>query len=163
MPNPIVAFLPSILDRVLGDSASLASARPRSRAQQLTELRNSIRRDLEALLNTHRTCRSPPADLTELERSIQQYGVPDFLSVNAGAIAVREELRRSLEEIIRRFEPRFKSVTVVLLEDAAQPDRTLRFRIDALMYAEPAPEPVSFDSMLDPPSHSFSVSGPRNG
>jgi len=39
------------------------------------------------------------------------------------------------------------------------PDRSLRFHIDALMYAEPAPERVSFDSLLDPSSQSFSVVG----
>jgi predicted component of type VI protein secretion system len=39
----------------------------------------------------------------------------------------------------------------------------LRFRIEALMYAEPAPERVSFDSLLDPSSQSFSVTGARDG
>jgi predicted component of type VI protein secretion system len=35
--------------------------------------------------------------------------------------------------------------------------RTLDLRIDALLYAEPAPEPVVFDSQLDPASHDFKV------
>ena len=53
-------------------------------------------------------------------------------------------------------------VKVTLTEDSAE-DRTLRFRVEALMYAEPAPERVSFDSMLDPTSQSFSVVGAANG
>jgi type VI secretion system protein ImpF len=125
----------------------------------LTELRDAVRRDLEALLNTHHGCRSPPAALAELPRSLFDYGVPDFLTTNAGAAAAREEYRRDVEDIIRRFEPRFKIVTVSLVDDDARADRTLRFRIEALMYAEPAPEPVSFDSLMDPSSHSFAVVG----
>jgi type VI secretion system protein ImpF len=97
--------------------------------------------------------------MTELSRSLLDYGVPDFLSINAGAPSAREEFRRSIEEIIKRFEPRFKAVKVTLLDDAKKGERTLRFRIEALMYAEPAPERVSFDSLLDPASHSFSVFG----
>lgn len=162
MANPF-ALLPSVLDRVLDNRAGPKRDQPRSRTQQLGELRSAIRRDLEALLNTHRCYRTPPSDLTELERSLYQYGAPDFLSVNAGSGTAREAFRRALEETIRRFEPRFKAVSVTMLDSGTKPERTLRFRIDALMYAEPAPEPVSFDSMLDPPSHTFSVTGARNG
>jgi type VI secretion system protein ImpF len=126
-------------------------------------LRNAVRRDLEALLNSRCRCVSPPEGLDELETSLVEYGVPDFLSANAGSEEAREEFRRSVEKVIRRFEPRFKSVTVKLADDSVQLDRTLRFRIDALMYAEPAPEFVSFDSLLDPASHNFSVIGRRDG
>jgi type VI secretion system protein ImpF len=100
--------------------------------------------------------------MTELDQSLLCYGVPDFLSVNAGSAAAREEFRLSVEEIIKRFEPRFKNVAVMLVDDEIQMERVLRFRIDALMYAEPAPERVSFDSVLDPSNHSFSVIGAGN-
>ena len=159
MANPELSFLPSVLDRLLDDTPGAAPARPRTRAQQLTELRDAVRRDLESLLNTHHCCRSPPAGLAELPRSLFDYGVPDFLTTNAGAAGAREEFRGSVEDIIRRFEPRFKIVKVTLVDEDAQADRTLRFRIEALMYAEPAPERVSFDSLLDPSSHSFAVVG----
>jgi type VI secretion system protein ImpF len=157
MANPELSFLPSVLDRLLDDSPAGTAARPRSRAQQLAELRDAVRRDLEALLNTHHCCRSPPAELTLLPHSLFDYGVPDFLTTNAGAASAREEYRRDVEDIIRRFEPRFKVVKVSLVDEDARADRTLRFRIEALMYAEPAPERVSFDSLLDPSSHSFAV------
>lgn len=159
MATPELSFLPSVLDRLLDDTPGASPARPRSRAQQLTELRDAVRRDLEALLNTHQCCQSPPAALSELTHSLFDYGVPDFLATNAGAASAREEFRRSVEDIIRRFEPRFKIVKVSLVDDNAQVDRTLRFRIEALMYAEPAPERVSFDSLLDPSSHCFAVVG----
>jgi type VI secretion system protein ImpF len=83
--------------------------------------------------------------------------------MNAQSSEAREEFRRAVERVIRRFEPRFQTVSVKLVDDPAQLDRTLRFRIDALMHAEPAPEYVSFDSTLNPGSHSFSVVGRRDG
>jgi len=156
MANPDVVFLPSVLDRLLDDTPNTAQTRPRSRMQQLTELRGAVRRDLEALLNAHNFCRTPPAELAELPRSLLEYGVPDYLTLNSGASGAREQFRRDVEDAIRRFEPRFKTVKVTLLDESSA-DRTLRFRIEALMYAEPAPERVSYDSTLDPSSQVFSV------
>jgi len=155
--------LPSVLDRLLDHSSGPMAAGARGKTQQLLELRSSVRRDLEALLNAHRYCRTPPDNTEQLERSLLQYGAPDFFAVNAGSAAAREEFRRSLEETIRKFEPRFKLVSVKLVDDGISTDRTLRFHIDALMYADPAPEAVSFDSLLDPSSHSFSVVGGADG
>jgi len=79
-------------------------------------------------------------------------------NVNAAAGSAREQYRAAVEDTIRRFEPRFKMVKVTLVAENPA-DRSLRFHIDALMYAEPAPERVSFDSLLDPSSQSFSVVG----
>ena len=158
MANPDVDFLASVLDRLLDDSPSSPVARPRTRTQQLTELRNAVRRDLEALLNAHQRCRSPPPEMLELPRSLLEYGVPDFLTVNAAAASAREQYRDTVEDTIRRFEPRFKMVKVTLVAENPA-DRSLRFHIEALMYAEPAPERVSFDSLLDPANQSFSVVG----
>jgi type VI secretion system protein ImpF len=163
MINPDMPLLPSLLDRLMDDHPERQQDPPRSRAQNLTALQDSIRRDLEALLNTRRRCISPPGPLKDLDTSLIEYGVPDFLSVNAASDNVREELRSALESVIRRFEPRFKSFSVKLVDDTDQIDRAFRFRIDALMYAEPAPEYVSFDSTLNPGNHSFSVTGRRNG
>jgi type VI secretion system protein ImpF len=74
-----------------------------------------------------------------------------------GTAANREQLRQIVERVLQTFEPRFKSVRVELLENRERDDRLLRFRIDALLYAEPAPEPVVFDSQLEPTSAIFEV------
>jgi len=161
--NKPLLVLPSVLDRLLDEKATTTAIGARGKTQQLLELRNSVRRDLEALLNSHRFCRSLPSGADQLERSLLQYGAPDFFAVNAGSARAREEFRRSLEETIRRFEPRFKHVSVTLTGDGTSTDRTLRFHIDALMFADPAPDAVSFDSLLDPASHSFSVIGGSDG
>lgn len=162
MAKPPANLLPSVLDRLIDDNPESAQDVVLSRRQQLAALRNSVRRDLEALLNSHYRCFSPPPELDELPRSLIEYGVKDFVSAFVGTDLLREDLRRSLQEAIRIFEPRFAKVEVTLLNDGERIDRSLRFRIDALMYAEPAPEPISFDSRLDPASQSFSVATDAN-
>ncbi len=87
------------------------------------------------------------------------YGIPDFGGLLMGARSERENLRKRIESAIRHFETRFKQVQVVLVDDRGDNrDRTVRFRIDGLLYAEPTPEPVVFDSQLQPASGDFTVS-----
>ncbi|HEX7760602.1 MAG TPA: type VI secretion system baseplate subunit TssE [Caulobacteraceae bacterium] len=159
MAEPKTNLLPSVLDRLIDENPDATQDASRNRGQQLFALRNAVRRDLEALLNSHCRCLSPGPALTELKQSVIEYGVRDFLSDYAGGADFREDFRSALQETIHRFEPRFITVSVTLRDDGDRFDRTLRFRIDALMYAEPAPEPVTFDSSLDPSSQSFSVTG----
>jgi type VI secretion system protein ImpF len=46
-----------------------------------------------------------------------------------------------------------------MLGNADPLDRTLRFRINAMLRAEPAPEPVVFDSALQPTTGNVEVKG----
>ena len=57
--------------------------------------------------------------------------------------------------MIRKFEPRFKSVRVKLLDNTDPTDRALRLRIDALLYAEPAPSRWSSTRSWSPVSGNF--------
>jgi type VI secretion system protein ImpF len=144
--------LDSVLDRLL---APVGSGPPRPAG--LAELRASVHRDLEALLNTRRRCRSWPAELGELDSSLLAYGVPDFTGTDLVTTAAQDAYCRVLERTIRRFEPRFVTVKVERLANLDALDSTLRFRISALMYAEPAPEPLVLDSALDPATRSIAV------
>jgi type VI secretion system protein ImpF len=154
--QPLVS---SVLDRLLDDEPEVRREAPRSRHQLLRELKQSVRRDLENLLNTRRRCLGWPADLTELECSLVNYGIPDFLSGNMAASEGRQQLCEAIEQVIRTYESRFKTVKVQLLEGGDPLDRTLRFRIDALLRADPAPEPVVFDSAVEPGTGNIEVKG----
>jgi type VI secretion system protein ImpF len=147
----------------LDDEPDVQREPARSRNQVLRDLKQSVRRDLENLLNTRQRSLPVPAHLAELKQSLVNYGTPDFTAGSMGALKDRQDFARLLQGIIVQYEPRFKSVKVALL-DAAEPlDRTLRFRIDALLQAEPAPEPVVFDSILRPSTGDFEVRGAGNG
>lgn len=150
-------LVPSVLDRLLDFDRSVREEPPKSQVQVLSELRESVRRDLADLLNSHTRCRSWPAELTELERSLLSAGIPDAGTADLAEEQGRRDLARQIERTIRLFEPRFKTVRVLLLENADVLDRTLRFRIEALLHAYPAPEPVVFDSALHPITGNYSV------
>ncbi len=154
---------PSILDRLLDDNPAVQREPPVSPAQALRELHRAVRRDLEDLLNTRRRPLEYPPELSELEKSLVNYGIPDLAGANLSSDESREQFRRIVESVIRAYEPRFKNVRVTLLENAEPLDRTLRFRIDAVVYAEPAPERVVFDSLLEPVTRSVEVREVENG
>jgi type VI secretion system protein ImpF len=147
----------SLLDRLLDENPQSQQEAPRSRSQAMRDLKQAVGRDLENLLNTRWRAESWPPNLDQLEVSLVNYGIPDFTGANMSLPSEREELRRLVEQVIRRYEPRFKTVKVSLRENRDEFDRTLRFRIDAVLYAEPAPEPVTFDSMLEPASANFEI------
>jgi type VI secretion system protein ImpF len=152
-------LVPSVLDRLLDDDPTVTRETVKSRTQVLRELRQSLRRDLENLLNTRWRCTSWPEDLEELELSLVNYGIPDISGADLGSAQSREEFSQIVERVLECYEPRFKSVRVTMLPNSGLQDRTLRFRIEALLYAEPAPEPVSFDSTMEPLTGNVEVKG----
>ena len=155
------ALLP-LLDRLIDDNPGDAQDPPMSTGEALETLRRSVRRDLEALLNARRRWRSWPSSLSELTSSAVGFGMPDLSS---GALADpqrREEFRAEVEMTIRRFEPRLARVHVSLVGETDPLDATLRLRIDGLLHADPAPEPVAFDTVVEPGISEVKIEASRN-
>jgi type VI secretion system protein ImpF len=152
-------LVPSVLDRLLDDEPDVSREAPRNHNQILADLKQSLRRDLENLLNSRCRCLLWPSDLAELDKSLVNYGVPDITGADLGAAKGREQFCRTVQGVLRQYEPRFKTVTVQMLANPDPLDRTLNFRIDGLLYADPAPEPVVFDSSMKPVTGSFEVKG----
>jgi len=152
-------LIPSLVDRLIDLDPTVSREPPLSRHQVLREMKLSVRRDLENLLNTRHRCLSPPEHLKELEKSLVNYGIPDLTASNMGSPQDREKLCAALQKIIARHEPRFKTVRVKLQDTSEELDRTLRFRIDALLIVDPAPEPIVFDSVLRTASGTIEVRG----
>ncbi len=166
-------LVPSVLDRLLDEFAGIiepaATREPvKSRGQLLRELKQSVARDLQNLLNTRCRCRSwapssGEGDLGELQRSLVNYGIPDVTGADLGTLGRSETFVRIIEEVIRRLEPRFRTVKVKVLDNVEPLDRRLRFRIDALLAVEPVPEPVVFDSVIQPATGNVEVISPLLG
>ncbi len=157
--RPDQPLVPSVLDRLLDDDTALSTEPTRNRSQLLRELKLSVRRDIENLLNARRRNVSLPRELPELAQSLLSYGVADFSGTGPATPKQREAFCRVLETVVRDNEPRLLEVRVELTENPEPGDRTLRFRIDALLRADPSPEPVIFDSTLEPATHQFAVQG----
>jgi type VI secretion system protein ImpF len=152
-------LVPSVLDRLIDYEPTLTREPPKSRGQVLRDLKQSIRRDLENLLNTRRRCKSWPENFDELELSLVNYGIPDMTGAALGSAAGRDKFREDCQTVLRLFEPRFTRVAVEMLGNVEPLDRTLRFRINAMLHAEPAPEPIVFDSALQPVTGNVAVKG----
>jgi type VI secretion system protein ImpF len=122
----------------------------------LREVKNSLRRDLEWLLNTRRTPEEPDVSARELWRSVYCYGLPDVSALPLSHVEGQQRLVRLLEAAIAAFEPRLTNVSVTLLPVAVQA-KLLRFRIEALLRMEPAPERIFFDTTLELTSGRYEV------
>lgn len=162
-PATTQPLLPSILDRLIDHAPQTRVEALRSRTEVLRELRESVRRDLEHLLNTRQSGQPPSMRYPELAQSLLTFGVPDFTGAGLAVAQERQATIHAIEQAIRRFEPRLKSVRVQLSEDAGVLDRTLRFRIDAILNIQPAVAPVVFDSFVDPVTRNTDIRDSSSG
>lgn len=151
-----IRITPSIVDRLLDFEPKLSTEAPKSRSQGLRELKQSVRRDLEWLLNTRHTADKVPEGLEELNKSLAIYGLPDFTGLSSKNNDDRKSLIRDVETALRIFEPRFMNLKVIL-EEINSVERGVKFRIQATLRVEPTPEPVVFDTILQVGSGGFEV------
>jgi type VI secretion system protein ImpF len=143
--DPQQGLQPSILDRLIDPDAKGTGWR---RGYGLEDMVNVVRRDLEDLLNTRRSYQGPREAFAEIERSILGYGLPELTSLDAITPQQREEIGRVLEAAVLHFEPRLRDVRATLVDAGDSKQPTVRFRIDARLCVDPAPE-VAFETVLE--------------
>ena len=142
-----VRITPSVLDRLLDYEPELSTESQKSRSRSLRELKQSMCRDLEWLMNTRRLVDEVPELLEEVNKSIAVYGLPDFTGMGAKDPAQQKKLVKSIESALNIFEPRLQDLRVTL-EPINETERILRFRIEASLDIDPMPEPVVFDTII---------------
>ena len=157
--DPDLAVTPSVLDRLIDFDPNVSSDPPANRSQSVRQLKASLRRDLEWLLNTRRNPDEVPETYQELFRSLYNYGLPDLTSMGLNSPRDRQRLLRMVEQTIEIFEPRLLSVRVRVLDNSGSGPRILHFQIDALLKMDPAPEQILFDTVLQLNSGEFNVKG----
>lgn len=151
-----IRITPSVLDRLLDFDPKTSKEAPKSRLRSLNELKQSVKRDLEWLLNT----RAYPGDvddkLEEVKKSVAVYGLPDFTGISAKNYKEQVRMTTAIEEAIKNFEPRFIDLRVSL-EPINNVDKALKFHIEANIDIEPSPEPIAFDTVLELGSGEFNI------
>jgi len=147
----------SVLDRLLDDDPRNSKEAPLTRAQSVRALRDGVRRDLEWLLNTRQVAIPPDEGLREVNRSLYVYGLPDFTGYSLASPADENKLIRQLQAALKFFEPRLSKVRLIPLEPVVARTRTFRFRIEALLLMDPAPEHISFDTVLQLTTNQYEV------
>jgi type VI secretion system protein ImpF len=153
------SLLPSVLDRLLDDDPDNSRDPPEEPHQQMRALKAAVCRDLENLLNTRVRNHTWPPNLRQLTVSLVNYGMVDFTNASLASGTDREGFCQLIREAIHRYEPRLKNVSVVPVPTADPADRTFHFRIEAMLRTEPAPEPVVFDSDIEPGTGEVEVRG----
>lgn len=145
--NYDIRITPSVFDRLIDNAPQTRPEAPASRQQSLRELKQAVKRDLEWLLNTRQLLGGVPLELKETTHSLAAFGLPDFTGISLKSATDQAYVRRTIETAISIFEPRLQDVLVILLAGEGS-DHVMRFRIDARLKVDPAPEPVTFDTFL---------------
>jgi type VI secretion system protein ImpF len=151
-----IRITPSLLDRLTDFEPKNQTEAPKSRSTSLGELKQSVKRDLEWLLNARSYPVEVDEDLEEVPKSVIAYGLPDFTGISARNHNDLRRITDQLETAIENFEPRLLDLKVSL-EPVSTTDRELRFRVEAFLNVEPTPEPVVFDTVLELGSGDFEI------
>jgi len=149
----------SVLDRLIDREPASSSEAPPTRAQSVRQLKVSLRRDLEWLLNSRRTPEAVDSEFQELEQSLYNFGLPDVTTLSWDSSRDRARLARMIEQVLETFEPRLSGVRVVAVAAAAGPQHVMRFQIEGMLEMDPSPEHISFDTLLQLSSGEYQVKG----
>lgn len=152
----------SVLERLIDREPKEQQEMAPTRAQSVRQLKASLRRDLDWLLNTRRTPEAVGREYQEVERSVFNYGIPDLTSLSWQSERDRQRLGRIIEVALEIFEPRLRRIRVVPIGEVSGTSFVLRFQIEGMLQMSPAPEHISFDTVLQVSTGEYQVKGDPN-
>lgn len=143
---------PSLLDRLTDDEPAQKVESRDKRVISASRLRECVTRDIAWLLN----CVNLGSDeeleeFPDVARSVVNFGIPDLAGAAVAGVDV-VDLQRRLRDAIIAFEPRLTPSTlrVVVGADTERMDRrSLMFRIESEMWAQPLPLNLYLKSEVD--------------
>lgn len=120
---------------------------PNTRQQSMRLYRESVKRDVEYLLNT----RCPPIPELSLypkaSASVMNFGLPD-VSAYSESSQDQSSLTAALLQTLRRFEPRIQAPRVMVVRTETL-SRSLRFHIEGRIQFDTQVENIEFDTVLE--------------
>jgi len=129
---------------------------PETRSASITLFRESLKRDVEWLLNTRKPVVPELESYPATAASVFNYGLPDIHSFQSSVGKDSMALISALEECIRTFEPRILQPRVYL--SRADPlSRSLRFHLEGRVSYEDMEEEIKFDTVLELISGEYEV------
>ena len=144
---------PGLLDRLMDERRDLAAGAPAG----IERVKDSIARDLEALLNTRLAL--DPAHLAgypHARASLLNYGLIDFAGFCLTSSLDRDAICASIEEALASHEPRLSDVRAAFAPDAGDVNR-LQFVIHARCALGGQDETINFNAVLQPSSLHYDV------
>jgi type VI secretion system protein ImpF len=159
--TPQERLQPSLLDRLTDMAPDEPDESREQRVITAARLREYVTRDIAALLNCTRQWDSDDLPgLDHVANSVLNFGIPDLAGAPLSGIdagMLQERIRTALID----FEPRLIADTVqvaVNIDDAVMNARSLSFRIESQMWAQPMPLALYLHTDVDLETGEFRVS-----
>ena len=143
-----------LFDRLVDRDRFLGEERVQMRTLDRRGVRESVRRELEQLFNTR--CPIPSHRLGNRERTVIDYGIPDFSTFSARNPDDHKRIAEILRKAIEAYEPRLAQVRVII-EPIAGDDFALGGSIEAVLVVDNAQEAMLFPTMLQMKEGSIAV------
>jgi type VI secretion system protein ImpF len=152
---------PALLDRLTDNEPHKDVESREQRVLSISRLRECVIRDLTWLFNCENLgSRESIEDCPEVKRSVVNYGIPALSGLTStGRDPV--QLERHILEAIRTFEPRLipDSISVkAIISDEEMTNNTLRFAIEADLWAHPLPLHLYMQTEVDLDTGEYIVS-----
>ena len=145
-----------LITQSLVDRLTQTDLWPETRASSITMYRDSMKRDLEWLLNTRKPVIPELEGYPATAASVLNYGLPDLLSFDGSHGKEQNALTVALEKCIRTYEPRIHQPRVFLTRTDLL-SRSLRFHIEGEIIYENMDEEIKFDTVLEMISGEYEV------
>jgi len=145
-----------LITQSLVDRLTVTEQWPETRAASINMYRDSMKRDLEWLLNTRKPVIPELENYPATAASVLNYGLPDLHSFDGSAGREHNALTVALEKCIRTYEPRISQPRVFLTRTDLL-SRSLRFHIEGQIVYENMEEEIKFDTVLEMISGEYEV------
>jgi type VI secretion system protein ImpF len=121
------------------------------------QLKDSVARDLEALLNTRLALPADTfIDYPQAKKSVLNYGLADFAGYCLSSSDDRAAICSSLVAAVVAHEPRLSAVTAELDAEPGSVNR-LNFVINGTLMLDSGDEPVNFNAVLPSSSLHYAI------
>jgi len=134
-----------LFDRLVDRSRLLHADLTPVRTLDRGGVRKSVRRELEQLFNTR--CPIPSHRLGTRERSVVDYGIPDFSTFHARNPDDQKRIAAILKKAIEAYEPRLADVKVTM-NPIEGDDFMLTGTIEATLIVDNTREAALFETVL---------------
>ena len=150
-------FRPGLFDRLADDDGQTDPLRRRNRAAEAEACRQSITRDLMALLNTRANVPALAlSPLPAVAASVINYGLIDFAGMCMTSDTDQQKICTAVRQAIERHEPRLCKVGVTLSPKKGAINR-VAFMITAELKSGMATQPMSFNAVFRPSLQQYSI------
>jgi len=139
------------------DRLSERYEQPATQTASLRMIKESLRRDLEAALNTRRHMGTALDGYERASTSVLNYGLEDLTNIRTAPDGYLAQMQRVIHNCLAEYEPRLTNVTVTLSDLPEASGREVRLHIAAHMQLYSGTETVFFNTVFDVASETYSV------